>query len=69
MDRRKGGSKDRRKRKWEDECLFVQNKWKEILYLFLPTKEAFMDRMWDPPPPSALTTEANWIGKQTNDCV
>ena len=45
MDRKKGGREDRKKRKWEDEWLFNQRKWKEILYRFPPTKEAFVDRM------------------------
>lgn len=53
---------DKRKRKWKDEWLFDQSRWKEIVYRFLPIK--------DLPLPSALTTQARSEGKtDTNDCL
>lgn len=45
MERWMGRREDRRKRKWEDEWLFDQSRWKEIFYhppTHTHTKEAFM---------------------------
>lgn len=79
-----GGMKRWRERRAEERMGVKENErihgylirvgWKEIPYCFLPIKEAFMDKMWDPPFPSTLITKAWSEGKKQtqmtvpNDC-